>query len=114
MTEVKTQVTLQNTQGDAGNTYELLSVPAHIQTSLDSLLGYYADNAKMTDIKLCGNPLDICSELVTRLTETVPQSYSHACKDVLDFTIRETAEFCKTHHINYLTMRFQFDRGVAR
>jgi hypothetical protein len=110
------QIEIASPHEDSAGDYAVLGattldIPSHIQTSLDAILDYYADNALIPEIKLCGNPLDIASEFVIKIHETVPAHLTNASKDILDFMIREMAEFCKMRSLNYLTLRFSFNRS---
>lgn len=89
----------------------MIDVPQHIQSSLDAVLEYYAQSGTKPEIKLCGNPLDIVSDFITKMQETLPAHLNHQAKDVLDFMIRELCGFCKERSMNYLTLHFSFNRS---
>lgn len=110
------QSTIQITpENEAVNDVQLgasmIDLPSHIQKSLDAILDYYVQNAIIPEIKLSGAPVEIVSELIIKMRETVPAHLTHQSKDVLDFMVREIAEFCKSRAINYLTLKFTFDRS---
>lgn len=106
--EITTNTSTPSQDGFGASTVDL---PTPIQKSLDAILDYYVETAQKPEIKLCGQPLDIASDLVIQFRETVPAHLTNAAKDVLDFLIRELAEFCKLRAINHLTVRFAFDKS---
>ena len=67
----------------------MVDLPTPVQKSLDAILDYYVESAQKPEIKLCGQPLDIASDLVIQFRETVPAHLTNAAKDVLDFLTKE-------------------------
>lgn len=88
-----------------------IDVPAHIQPALDMILDHYAQTGAKPEIKLCGNPLDIVSDFITKMQETLPAYLVNNGKDVMDFMIREICDFCRSRAMNHMTLQFRFDRS---
>ncbi|PCH99489.1 MAG: hypothetical protein COB76_05650 [Alphaproteobacteria bacterium] len=107
------QITPENMGADDGVQLgaTVIDLPLHTQKSLDAILDYYVGHAIIPEIKLSGAPLDIVSDLIIQMRETVPEYLTHQAKDVLDFMVREVAEFCKARSVNYATLEFAFDRS---
>lgn len=90
-----------------------LALPDNIQTALDTLLDNYTQSGVRPDIKLCGNPLDIVSELVTQIQNITPSHMQNTSKDFMDYIINVLCDFCRQRQINHMTVHFGFsNKGI--
>ena len=88
-----------------------INVPSHAQPSLDAILDHYAQTGAKPDIKLCGNPLEIVSNFIEKMQETLPPHLVNSGKDILDYMINSLCDFCRSRKMNHMTLQFKFERS---
>lgn len=89
---------------------DVIDLPHDVQASLDRLLHYYRDNALKPMINACGDPLTICSTLVTQVKQITPAHLETDAKTFLDYMIKQIVAYCREHNAGHLTLDFTFER----
>ena len=88
-----------------------IAIPAHVQNIVDEMLDYYSENNIKPVIKVSGNPLEIVSNFVNTLQETLPANLMTSGKDFMDFVINSLCDFCRERSIGYMSLNLSFSRG---
>lgn len=89
----------------------VMEMSDEVEASLKTVIDYYKDNALKPRLDVLGNPLEVCSTLVTKILTTLPETHHAQGKTLANFLIQKIVEFCRARQCGSIHFKFSFERN---